>query len=73
VDETPADERPDDQYGEAAAREAGLIRDDFPDLDEALDPELDPEFDVPADLELEKRDIHEADDALAGGDEGAAS
>jgi hypothetical protein len=68
-----ANERPDDDYGEAAAREAGLVRDDFPDLDEALDPELEPEFEVPSDPELEKRDIHEADEALAGGDEEVGS
>jgi hypothetical protein len=68
VDETPAH----DEYGEAAARDAGLIRDDHPDLDEALDPDLDPEFDVPSDPELEQRDIHEADDALAAGEEDAS-
>jgi hypothetical protein len=55
----------EEDHGEAEARAAGLIREDHPELDEALDPELEPEFDVPADPELEQRDIHEIDDALA--------
>jgi hypothetical protein len=51
----------DEEHGEALAREAGLVREDFPEFDEALDPEFEPQFDVDVDPENEKRDIHEVD------------
>jgi hypothetical protein len=69
MDETPANEGPEEEHGEADARAAGLVRDDFPELDEALDPDFEPEFDVPSDPQLETRDLHEADDSLAAGEE----
>jgi hypothetical protein len=53
-------------HGEADARAAGLLREDFPDFDEALDPEFEPEFEIEADPELEKRDIHEVDEEVTG-------
>lgn len=54
----------EEDHGEAEVRAAGLVRDDHPDLDEALDPEFEPVFEVDADPELEKRDLHEADEEL---------
>ena len=61
-----ADQDTDADRAEAEARAAGLVRDDFPDLDEALDPEFEPEFEVDADPELERRDLHEADEQIGG-------
>jgi hypothetical protein len=52
------------EHGEAEARSAGLVRDDHPELDEALDPDFEPSFEVEADPELETRDLHEADEEL---------
>lgn len=41
--------------------------DDGPEFDEALDPELgETQFEVEVDLELEQRDIHEADEQIGG-------
>jgi hypothetical protein len=54
----------EEEHGEAEARSAGLVREDHPELDEALDPEFEPVFEVDPDPELEKRDLHEADDDL---------
>jgi hypothetical protein len=54
----------EEEHGEAEARSAGLVREDYPDLDEALDPEFEPVFELDADPKLENRDIHEADDDL---------
>jgi hypothetical protein len=54
----------EDEHGEADARSAGLVRDDHPELDEALDPEFEPEFEVDVDPKLEERDLHEADEEL---------
>ena len=53
------------EHGEEEARSAGLVREDNPDLDEALDPEVEPVFEVEVDPALETRDIHEADEAIA--------
>jgi hypothetical protein len=55
----------EEDHGETVAREAGLVREDFPEFDEALDPEYEPEFDVTVDPENEKRDIHEIDEEVA--------
>lgn len=55
----------EEDHGETAAREAGLVREDHPDLDEALDPEFEPVFEVEANAEDEQRDIHDADEDLA--------
>jgi hypothetical protein len=60
----PGDKNIADGHGETDARDAGLVRDDFPEFDEALDPEFEPEFEVVTDPELEKRDIHEVDEEL---------
>jgi hypothetical protein len=60
MERTMADSIEED-HGEAVARDAGLVREDFPEFDEALDPEFEPEFDVQVDPEDEKRDIHEID------------
>lgn len=60
----------EEEHGEADARSAGLVREDHPELDEALDPEFEPEFEVDVDPELEQRDIHEADDELEDPGEG---
>jgi len=62
VDETVAGDSTDDAHGEAMARAAGLVREDNPEFDEALDPEFEPVFEVEIDPALEERDIHEADD-----------
>ena len=51
----------EEDHGEALAREAGLLREDLPELDEALDPEFEPEFDVEVDPADEARDLHEVD------------
>jgi hypothetical protein len=56
----------EEEHGEADARSAGLVREDEPELDEALDPEFEPVFEVDADPELEKRDLHETDEELEG-------
>jgi hypothetical protein len=56
----------EEEHAEADARAAGLVRDDFPELDEALDPEFEPAFEVDADPELEQRDLHEVDEEVAG-------
>jgi hypothetical protein len=56
----------EEDHGEDDARAAGLVREDFPDFDEALDPEFEREFEVEADPELEKRDIHEIDEEVTG-------
>jgi hypothetical protein len=69
MDETRANDGPEEEHGEADARAAGVVRDDFPELDEALDPEWEPEFDVPNDPQLETRDLHEADQSLAAEEE----
>lgn len=53
------------EHGEAEARSAGLVREDNPDLDEALDAEAEPVFEVDVDPAHETRDIHEADEELA--------
>src|SRR4051794_5519346 len=62
-----------EEHGEDEARSAGLVRDDHPDLDEALDPEAEPVFDVEIDPALETRDIHEADDEILGSGDVPAS
>ena len=54
----------EEDHGESLARAAGLIRDDFPEFDEALDPEFEPEFEVVVDPENEQRDLHEADEEV---------
>jgi N-acetylmuramoyl-L-alanine amidase len=54
----------EEEHGEADVRSAGLVREDHPELDEALDPEFEPAFELEADPELEKRDLHEADEEL---------
>jgi len=65
VDDTVVKTDPDEDHDEAGAREAGLVQEDSPDLDEALDPDLDETaFEVEFDPELEKRDIHEADEDI---------
>ena len=51
-------------HGEEDARNAGLVRADHPEFDEALDPEFEPVFEVEVDPELESRDIHEADEDI---------
>jgi hypothetical protein len=66
MEEKTAVETFEEEHGEADARAAGLVRDDFPEFDEALDPEFEPEFEVPNDPELEKRDLHEVDEEVAG-------
>jgi len=66
VDETVASDSTDDAHGEAMARAAGLVREDNPEFDEALDPEFEPVFEVEIDPALEERDIHEADEILSG-------
>lgn len=62
--ETQQQEELDFEHGESEARSAGLVREDYPELDEALDPEFEPVFEVEADPKLETRDIHEADEDL---------
>jgi hypothetical protein len=70
VSETATEVSFEAEHDEAGAREAGLLRDDRPELDEALDPELDETvFEVEVDPSLEERDIHEADEALAAEEE----
>jgi hypothetical protein len=64
VSETHQQEMLEQEHGEADARSAGLVREDYPELDEALDPEFEPVFEVEIDPELETRDIHEADEDL---------
>jgi hypothetical protein len=64
VNDTVADDGLEEDHDEATAREAGLVREDEPEFDEALDPEWEPEFEVEMDPELEKRDIHEADEEV---------
>jgi hypothetical protein len=54
----------EEDHGEAIARESGLVREDFPEFDEALDPEFEPEFDIKVDPENEKRDVHEVDEEV---------
>lgn len=54
----------EEEHGEAEARSAGLVQEDYPELDEALDPEFEPEFEADANPELEIRDIHDADEDL---------
>jgi hypothetical protein len=66
VEERMVVESIEEDHAEAEARAAGLVRDDFPDYDEALDPEFEPEFETDGDLELEQRDIHEVDEEEAG-------
>jgi hypothetical protein len=70
VSETVVEETLERDHGEAEAREAGLVREDHPELDEALDPEFEPIFEVEIDPELETRDIHEADEELEAGEPG---
>ena len=55
----------EEEHAEGDARAAGLVRDDDPDLDEALDKDVEPAFEVEVDPELEMRDIHEADEQIA--------
>jgi hypothetical protein len=43
MDEMPANDRSEADHGEADARAAGLVREDAPEFDEALDPEWEPE------------------------------
>jgi hypothetical protein len=65
----------EEEHGEADARSAGLVREDYPELDEALDPEFEPVFELNADPDLENRDLHEADEELEaedGGDDAGA-
>lgn len=66
MEEKMAVETFEEEHGEADAREAGLVRDDFPEFDEALDPEFEPEFEVEGDSVLEQRDLHEVDEEMAG-------
>ncbi len=49
MDETVAGDSTDDAHGEAMARAAGLVREDNPEFDEALDPEFEPVFEVEID------------------------
>jgi N-acetylmuramoyl-L-alanine amidase len=70
VSETVVDETLEREHGEEEARKAGLVREDHPELDEALDPEFEPIFEVDIDPELETRDIHEADEDLEAGEPG---
>jgi hypothetical protein len=63
VEETRAESLEED-HGEAVARDAGLVRGDHPEFDEALDPEFEPVFEVELDPENEKRDLHEADEEV---------
>lgn len=64
MSDTAVHEALEQDHGEADARSAGLVRQDHPELDEALDPEFEPVFEVEVDPELETRDIHEADEDL---------
>jgi hypothetical protein len=57
-------ENVDEDHAEADARAAGLVREDFPEFDEALDPEFEPQFEIENDPELEARDIHEIDEEV---------
>jgi hypothetical protein len=70
VSETVVEETLERDHGEAEAREAGLVREDHPDLDEALDPDVEPTFEVEIDPALETRDVHEADEDIEAGEEG---
>lgn len=72
MSDTAVDKSFEQEHGEAEARDAGLVRDDNPELDEALDPEFESVFEVEIDPELETRDIHDADEevAAARGEEG---
>jgi hypothetical protein len=69
MDDTVAGDSIEDAHGEAMARAAGLVREDHPEFDEALDPEFEPVFEVEIDPALEERDIHEVDDELLTGGE----
>lgn len=64
------DETIQDEEAEQAARDAGLLRTDHPELDEALDPEYEPVFEVEVDPALEEQDVHEIDEALEAPGEG---
>jgi hypothetical protein len=64
MSEQVAEKTFEEEHGEAEARGAGLVREDHPDLDEALDPEFEPAFEVVVDPELETRDLHEIDEEV---------